>query len=355
MPNDPRPSHTTEFSTLDLASTLAATLLTVLLLAGLIQGAAALDWLPRPKPLLDLDRTILLHQADAAEKGGAASLLLVGDSSCLMGVAPRRLEARLGTAACNLATLSYVDLPTQARIASNYWLHASTPNLPGQGMLQIVLLMHPDALRLGELPEQHSRTINDFWEREDGSRGTSDRWSLAERAMAVDLLQSRVLGISIPRALPGGFGRTYGFTHSLWRAMDRELGGMIDPNVYTNSMGAGRPEFRIAARAERESRAFRRLIPASARLFVGLTPLPEGFAERGYPDVARSLLTRWAGLLEADTTLTNLPATMPDRYFASTTHLNETGRGLYSAYLAEALRQAGHPPLAPPRATGRIP
>ena len=356
--NKPQQSHTAEFTALDLARLVAATALPVLLLAGIIHGIAALGWLPRPKPLLDIDRTILLHQASAAEQGGQASLLLIGDSSCLMDAAPLKLQLALGVETRNLATLSYVDLVTQARLASNYWHHASTPEPITRTLDRprtVLLLMHPDALRLGELPEQHSEIIDDFWAKRDASRGASERWTIPERAMAVDVLQGRLIGRALPRALPARFGDAYGFTHSLWHAMDLEAGGVIDPNEYTTASGAGRPEYRIAARAERESRAFKRLLPASVKLVVGLTPLPEGFAEGGYPDVARLLLTRWAGYLGADLALMDLPATMPDRYFASTTHLNANGRGLFSSHLAGALRTAGYPRLAPPPATGRIP
>jgi hypothetical protein len=50
------------------------------------------------------------------------------------------------------------------------------------------------------------------------------------------------------------------------------------------------------------------------------------------------MLEQWIEWLEADAALTTLPNTLPDRYFATTTHLNARGRARFTETLAAQLR-----------------
>ena len=49
------------------------------------------------------------------------------------------------------------------------------------------------------------------------------------------------------------------------------------------------------------------------------------------------MLARWSEWMRADVSLTNLPPTLSDLLFASTTHLNETGAGKFTLILSGAL------------------
>jgi len=54
------------------------------------------------------------------------------------------------------------------------------------------------------------------------------------------------------------------------------------------------------------------------------------------------MLAEWSRWLHADVALTSLAAILPDHFFASTTHLNESGARAYTdafrSVLAESLR-----------------
>ena len=49
------------------------------------------------------------------------------------------------------------------------------------------------------------------------------------------------------------------------------------------------------------------------------------------------MLREWSQWLQADGILEQLPATLPERLFATTTHLNESGARFYTDLLAESL------------------
>lgn len=69
-----------------VAAHLVKPLLAAFVIGLLLRGGIVLGWIPAPWPILDTDRTILAHQANAACSTNSASILFVGDSSCLMDV-----------------------------------------------------------------------------------------------------------------------------------------------------------------------------------------------------------------------------------------------------------------------------
>ena len=77
-------SHTYEFKSRDLATLLVWPLVPVALFALLMHGGSGLRLLPSPRPTLDTDRTIVIHQAEASRAPRETEILLLGDSSCLM-------------------------------------------------------------------------------------------------------------------------------------------------------------------------------------------------------------------------------------------------------------------------------
>ena len=129
---------------------LAPPLGVIALFAVLLHLGAALHLLPPPRPTLDIDRTVLLHQAAASQSVQDANLLLLGDSSCLMNVAARPLGVWLpGVTALNLGTDSYLDPASYATLLRHYTATNRTP------LRAVVLLMHPEALRRAASESRH--------------------------------------------------------------------------------------------------------------------------------------------------------------------------------------------------------
>ena len=113
---------------------------------------AALGWLPPWRPNLDMDRSVLLHQAAACQSKQTADILCLGDSSCLMDVAPRILERGLSTGhrVLNGGTISYLDLTSAADLLRQY-----LATNPGR-LRYLVVLLHPESLRrrIGFVPQE---------------------------------------------------------------------------------------------------------------------------------------------------------------------------------------------------------
>ena len=78
-------------------------------------------------------------------------------------------------------------------------------------------------------------------------------------------------------------------------------------------------------------------MPPEAKLVVALSPIPESLASANFTSRWEQLLRQWGQWMGADQVMTNLPATLPDSCFASTTHLNQRGAERYTRLFAERL------------------
>lgn len=324
------PSHLADFTFRDILRLFAPTGIVVAALAASLHLGSRAGWLPHPRPALDMDRAVLVHQADSSGNAHPAHLVLIGDSSCLMNVAAPELAELLGQPVLNLATLSYIDLPVHARLLRRY----AAAN-PGR-LRTVVLLMHPESLRLSDLPGYHRNQLQHYLDGREGQSTTGIAATL-EAVLAVDRLRNRCLSRFLAWPLPGDFGRFYGFARDLERFMTGAQGSAVDPRTFNPDTARGTAEYRLAARIEEESRRFRRALPEGARLVVGLTPTPASFALPDHATRQAAMLVEWAAWLEADAILTDLPATLPDDAFASIAHLDGRSRIGFTERLAGAL------------------
>ncbi len=318
-------SHVYEFSWKGLFGVLIPPLIPLAVFGAIMHLGIWTKVLPSPRPALDVDHTILIHQVESAQKRSAADLVLIGDSSCLMNVSAKDAGEQLGLKVLNLGSLSYLDLNSHAAILQQYI--SSNPGSPRE----VVLLMHPEALRqpgperyytnllhqllTGTAPAQIGGTVKPF-----------------EQLIGADEFRARILIRSLPVPLSGAYGSRYGFTHDLENYMEANHGSVIDPTARTFK---GNAEYGLAKHIERASPAFRRAIPEGVRLKVAITPVPESFPGKHYRETHAEMLKQWSEWLGAEPL--QLPATMPDDYFVSTTHLNERGVAAYTKILGEAL------------------
>lgn len=316
-------SHVCEFTPLDLLRLAGWPLFPVALFSVVMQLGARFHLLPAPRPTLDTERTILIHQAEASRAPQNAEVILLGDSSCLMDVSARRLGEQLGQPVLSLATFSFLDLHAHA-----LFLRAYAKANPGR-LRAVVLLLHPEALRrLGSEP-YYIAVLNHFWDGTDQSAG-----QLSDLT-GTTIFKGRLLARALPAPLGGGYGRRYGFTRQLESFLTREHGSVIDPEVKPFS---GNAEYRLAPTLERTSREFRSAMPDGVKLLVGITPAPAGFVGPRHAELHAGLLREWGRWLQADGLLEELPPTLPDENFTRTTHLKESAVPLYTERLSGALR-----------------
>jgi hypothetical protein len=321
-------SHAYNYQPAELARLLAGPLLVASFILGAMHVSARLGLLPPPRPTLDTDRTILIHQAEAARARHDALVLLVGDSSCLMDVNARQLSNELGARTLNLGTLSFLDLAQYAALVRQYV--AANPDR----LRAVVLMMNPEALRRVGAENYYAGVLNSFWAGEDFCRTATLEDRLA-CWLGLELFRGRILSRTLPIPLGGAFGRRYGFSRDLERFMNRENGSVIDP-VFEELHGP--TEDRLSPTLKLASQQFRAAVPRTAKLLVGITPIPSRSAGTNYAEANRDMLQQWAGWLQADGVLDKLPMTQPDERFARPAHLNERAVPVYTTEVANSLR-----------------
>jgi len=320
-------SHLVEFTPSELLRQIAGPMVAVGILALGLHLGARMQWLPRPRPALDSDRTVILHQADSSRERTDAEVVLLGDSSCLMDVDARRLTELLGRRVLNLGLNSHLDLAAQATLLGEF-----QRSNPGQPRV-VILLMHPEALRrAGSEPYPlavltHYLAGTDHF-RNGGVEGQILRWSGAE------IFRGRYLSRIMPSPLGGSFGRFYGFSPDLENYMTRRNGSAVDPG---DERPSGSAEYRLNAALEKSSREFRTAMLVGTKLFVGITPVPTRFAGAGYPAHRDEMLREWTAWLQADELLLELPAAMPEEQMIGTRHLKPSAVQGYTEKLAEAI------------------
>jgi hypothetical protein len=321
-------SHVCEFAPKDLLRLASLPLLPLALFAVVMHLGAKSHLLPPPRPALDTERTILIHQAEASRESRDAEVLLLGDSSCLMNVSARQLTEQLGRPALNLGTFSFLDLNAHALLLREH-ARANPVRLRA-----IVLLMHPESLRRSGSETYYLAALTNYLGGLDHCQAETAAGQ-ASCLLGVEIFQGRILSRALPIPLPGAYGRHYGFTRDLENLLTRERGSAIDPDPKPFE---GSAEYRLAPTLERASKNFRAAVPPGVKLLVGITPAPERFAGPRYPQLHADLLRQWSQWLQADAALTNLPPALPDDSFVRTTHLKESVIPRYTGQLAAGLR-----------------
>jgi hypothetical protein len=316
-------SHSYDFVPGDLARLLAPTLVFVALAAGLLHATTRLNLLPRPRPTLDVDRTIVIHKIEASGSRQDAEVLLLGDSSCLMDLSAVKLTTGIGRPVLNLGTLSYLDLNAHGTLLRRFV--AANPNQSKA----VVLLLHPEALRRPAPEPYHTDVFEHFVAGQDHvTKRNPAHW------LGLEFLRTRVLSRALPTPLGGAYGQRYGFSSDLQLYLTRQRGSAVDPDPKGFQ---GNPEYRLAPQLKSQSGAFKTVVPPGVKLFVAITPVPAGFAPPNYARQHRQMLEQWSQWLGADAALVDVPPTLPDDLFAKTTHLNEAGAAEFTTLLGRSL------------------
>lgn len=325
-------SHICQFTAADALKLALLPLLPVVAFAIIIQAAGKARLLPDPRPALDVDRTILIHQAEAAQHGPAANLIVLGDSTSLMDVSAPALQKDLGGdwRVLDLGTLSYLDLNGYARLLRQY-----IQNHPGNASL-VVLLLHPEALRPGVSQPYFASVLESYLLREDFC---TPRFVKLFCWLGIDVFHARISSRLFPPPLPGVYGRYYGFANNLWTYLDEHQGSAIDPRAFHADEAHPIAKFRAGKTFQEQSENFRAAMPQGIKLAVGITPVPETFSLSSFPQARDQMLQEWGSWLKADIVLSNLPPTLTEAFFSSTTHLNEKGNEEFTQRLGRALKE----------------
>jgi hypothetical protein len=327
-------SHEYKFSLRDLSQTFVPPLLALLALVGTLKLTRQFGFLPRPAAALDPNTAILMHQSRAAHSPGRADLVLVGDSTCLVGVDPPVLSKALPNraAAINLAMLSWFDLRDYSELAADF-----AQENAGQ-VRTVVLLVTPEKLGMSRSDGQEK-----FWHEIRSDSNTSGRNSDAALGLPDPLglrcLRENLLGhvLAVPLRQRGQGTAYFGFSSEVDGYMTAHHGSALDFSPFIRPKTTPEPNWTFAPDLETQSRGFRAQMPRGTKLLVGFTPVARSFLAPEQYAPRRELLYRWNLWLQADAMLTNLPACLPDVLFASKGHLNQRGQSRFTQILATNL------------------
>jgi hypothetical protein len=326
------------FTLRQLAGLLLPTAACLLGLVVLLHVADILRLLPAPPITVEGGNQTLNHQFRACHSQSSAQIVLLGDSTCLVGVdAPslsRQLPGRPGV--LSLALFIQYDLTVYAEEVADF--AAANPNQ----LRSVVLLATPPKLggmgmsQFNNLWEQLYDPPPDGWQR---LAAVKTDWSGAR------LLRRHLLShlLATPLRLSGA--AFYGFSSETEAYQTLHCGSVACPGELTipRQKDGPRLDFNhplpLRAEIEAHSRAFRAKMPPGIKLFIGLTPVAVPMAVA--PPAARrqqaDLLQRWNASIQADVLLTNLPPTLPYGYFTPGNHLNLMGQKFFTAKLAQEL------------------
>lgn len=323
-------NHGINFQFADIARTFGCPLAVVLFISLSFRLGAWLGFLPSPRPMLDADRTVIIHQADASRKPSKARVLLIGDSSCMMNVDATRLSELLGVDVLNLGSVRVLGLKAYSTLLANH-LKFNKPE-------KIILLVNPNFIRKNSPAKIHVDAFDHYLAGRDYNYGEAQALNL-RRMLGINIAKGRLVG-RLPIPLPKRFGAFYGFTSNLYRYMDEHRGSAVDPRILNKGDLVGISNYWVDKSYLKEAAMFAATIPPETRLYVGLTPLPKSFPGGGYASRYESLLSDWAAAFRKAIPLTGLPPTLSDERFATKTHIRPQAVGGFTERLHRELLSA---------------
>ena len=293
--------------------------------AALLAGAGLLVRAETgPLPRRDLESIVVEGQMARARTIPDADVLILGDSSALMGIDADQLGRELGGKRVeSLATIGFVGPAGFAHLLDE-------TATAGHHFGTVVLVLHGVSLALDE--RVFGRLGFEAMAEGHEKRG---RWPTWVR----DAIYDRWVATVLDLPLPGSFGRSYGRPADLAAALREHHGSLVDPNTFARSTSE---PFRfqlspaVATRLDAFASTWARR--GTGKLLLLITPIPES---RVGPDTLETRATTAAEVQErlGGATQLPLPASMPDADFASLTHLDAEGRARYTALLARELER----------------
>jgi hypothetical protein len=328
-------SHSYLFSARELAGAVLPTLVAAGGILAAIKSADFAGWLPAKAVSA---QNIFYHQARACLPNNPAAVLMVGDSTCMMGADAIQLSRYLpgNAAALNLGLIREYGFDVDGKQVADF--AAANPGSPRA----VVVLVYPGSLVLPKPADGMAR-----WQEleQDAGVGIGNKgWNgLTQDPVGLAALRHRLLDnlVELPYRKNGAEG--FVFPSEYEAHMTARRGSLFDSGVYRPADRLAHAHWKLLPQVAGECDVFRSEIPSGIRVIVGLTPTPEGeIPTDELPEIAE-LRNQWAGAIRADNVLTNLPLTLPVRYYGTTAHFNEEGQRYFTKLLGRELA----PLLAP--------
>lgn len=317
--------------------------------AVLVALAVASQHLPSQEGERGLEAIIVREQIRRA-RTVRPDLLIVGDSSALMGVDARLLSRSLHVDVESLATLGWVGPAGYAQFVRAVSRTPGTPKV-------VLLLMCGAGLQVEEptfaqtgyeaaVLQELGHPPENANDREEAIvpasiPAFSRQWARTVVSAARERVYTRTFLVLLSPPLPGRLGFYYGWPEDIARAMDRDRGSLVDPTLGDLKTIRVAYQFSISDAVRRRLPAFAAAARTSGatNIWFGITPVPQTVVGPGTlesrAEVASRCLQRLGLSAAAELPA---PAWLPATSFATFTHLNALGRQRYSEILVELLR-----------------
>lgn len=297
------------------------------LLAAALHVLNAIGWLPERRPIQTMDEIVFEHRRDVAATS-TASVVIIGDSSSAIDVEAPLLEMLLppGSEVVNQGLL--MGLPIALYCEPALGIVASRAH----DQTHVVLLFTPKFL-VREISSPYHVSL---WRQSQDKRNPTGGTRLPDWT-AIDIGRERLFIPGVPWATHGRAGVFLPYVRVSQKHLAEHQGSRYDVGWFNPSPGERSSSWEIRPRYLAEAGGIRSMLGASARLYLGLTPLPESAVDPGFENWRNRMLFRLNGAVHADVLLTNLPATLPNGFCASEVHLNQRGAEHYTRLLATEL------------------
>lgn len=271
-----------------------------------------------------LELMFLSTQMDRAAELPASDVLIVGDSSSLMGLDAAALSQRSGKNVQSLAVMAPVGPVGYAAIARRY-LERAGP------VRRLIIQLSPATF---DMRDAEFASLGFEQMALDGQITRALPWWEGARTKLYATMIDQVM----PLPLRGAYGASYGWPADVREYIWSGHGTMYDPTAsrpldfrpiegeYTVLSGA------MARRLSEMGQIVRQLPVGSVKLLI--TPMrkaPFTPSSRMIRDTMVAEVMRLLGL--PPDALLDLPATLPDELFVSSRHLNQKGRAMLTDLL----------------------
>lgn len=308
---------------------------TMIGLAGLISFVHVglmRDLLPDRRPPMIGDHFISHQRDEFTRSNDTAEVLIIGDSSALMGVDAVTLGERLPghPRVYNLGLFLGLPLDVYGEIAGDF-----VARHPGQ-VKAVVLLT--TSWRLTDAKPVDIRL--NYWRELRAQNGEPGLGSpdLFDRLLAITESTERFISRGLPFVAHQKIGVTYGERLSAANRLIAFNGTLVTEGSFTRT-GGERMTWKMDDAARDQGAAIRNAIPRGVDLIFGIMPAPETTVSTNATSGRKDLMLAFNQSLQADALLTRIPATLPDGLFSDSVHLNARGQARFTDQLAHNLSE----------------
>ncbi len=313
----------------EIAGWLVARFWLAALTALVLVGSFALVASRTPPVVPSLGPAIIDQQMARSHRPLDAELLVVGDSSGLLGLDPLAVERELGVRTEMLNVIGPVRGPGFVRLLENALAAGTRPRMV-LFLIQPFTLLHPPGHSHDSLMQA---VLTDRW--------SPIAWDEGVRRVG-DLA---LLGGLFEEPIAGPFGAEYGNVAELRRSLDVGHGGLLHPGppLLAPPGTHGVVDYVLYPVAREDLRQagemLRRL--GGPPVFIGFGATAESLSFEQQPGGRRAMLDEVRGLLGLpEGRVLDLPAVLPDAEMVDPMHVGRQGRVRFTERALPALRAA---------------